>query len=172
MDKTDARRHFDAQFIRSQHHIFRYVAALVPDRDHAEEVFQDTCIKVLEKWEDFDPSRPMVPWACGIAQNMVMKFFERNRRRGFPLSEMMMAAISETQHRLAGEVDRRLEKLSDCMQKLTPEQRTLISQSYAQRGSIRAIAAAHHIDPDTLYKRLERIRRSLFDCIEQALAQE
>lgn len=172
MNKADARKSFDATFIHSQHHIYRYVAALVADRDQAEEVFQDTCIKVLEKWEDYDPSRPMVPWACGIAQNMVLKFFQRNRRRGFPLSEMMMTAVSETQYRLSNEVDRRLEKLPDCLQKLTPEQRTLLDQSYGQRGSIRAIAEASHLDPDTLYKRLERIRRSLFDCIEQALTRE
>jgi RNA polymerase sigma-70 factor, ECF subfamily len=172
MDKADARKSFDATFIHSQHHIYRYIAALVPNRDQAEEVFQDTCIKVLEKWEDFDPTRPMVPWACGIAQNMVMKFFQRNRRRGFALSHMMIAAVCETQYRLAGETDRRLEKLPGCLEKLTPDQRSLLDQSYGQRGSILAIAAARRIEPDTLYKRLERIRRNLFDCIQQAITQE
>lgn len=82
MENTEARRRFDEQFVRSHIRIFRYIAALVPNRDDAEEVFQDTCLKILEKWQDYDPDRPMVPWACGIAQNMVRKFFERSRRRG------------------------------------------------------------------------------------------
>ena len=83
MENTAARKRFDEQFVRSHRHVFRYIAALVPNRDDAEEVFQDTCLKILEKWRDYDAIRPMVPWACGIAQNMARKFYERNRRRGF-----------------------------------------------------------------------------------------
>jgi RNA polymerase sigma-70 factor, ECF subfamily len=172
MENVDARMRFDEQFVRSQRHIFRYIAALVPNRDHAEEIFQDSCLKILEKWQDFDLDRPMVPWACGIAQNMVRKFFGRNRRHGVLLSDTVIAAVSETQYRLAAEVDRRLEKLPGCLDQLTAEQRLLLDQCYAQWGSVKAIASAMQVDPDTLYKRLERIRRSLFDCIEHALTKE
>lgn len=172
MEYVDARKKFDEQFIRSQRHVFRYIAALVPNRDHTEEIFQDTCLKILEKWEEFDPQRPMVPWACGIAQNMVRKFFERHRRRGLLLSDTLIAAVAETQYRMADEVDRRLEKLPDCMSQLGAEQQLLLEQCYAEWGSVRAVALAKKIDPNTLYKRLERIRRSLFDCIERALTKE
>ena len=169
MENINARKTFDEHFIRSHRHVFRYIAALLPNRDDAEEVFQETCLKMFEKWRDFDLRRPMVPWACGIAQNMVRKFVERNRGRGIVLSETVIAAVSETQYRLAAEIDRRLEKLPECLEELTVEQRLLLSRCYSHRGSIRAVAEASHLDPDTLYKRLERIRRSLFECIELAL---
>ena len=169
MENTQARKRFDEQFVRSHAHVFRYIAALVPNRDDAEEVFQDTCLKLLEKWQDFDLDRPMVPWACGIAQNMVRKFFERSRRRGVFLSEMAIAAVSETQHRFASQVNRRLQELPDCLEKLSPRQRALLEQYYQRQGSIKDMAEASHLDPNTLYKQLERIRRSLFECIEEAL---
>jgi RNA polymerase sigma-70 factor, ECF subfamily len=172
MENTAARKRFDEQFVRSHRHVFRYIAALVPNRDDAEEVFQETCLKILEKWRDFDAERPMVPWACGIAQNMARKFYERNRRRGLPLSEIAIAAVSETQHRLSAEVDLRLQKLPDCLQRLTDQQRCLLEQCYGQQGSIRAVAEASHLDPNTVYKRLERIRRNLFECIELAITKE
>jgi RNA polymerase sigma-70 factor, ECF subfamily len=172
MDKLDARRLFDEQLIRSQRHIFRYIAALLPDRDEAEEVFQNTCLKLLEKADDFRPEHPMLPWACGIAQNMVRKHFERNRRRGVQLSEVMIAAVSETQQRSSGEINRRLEQLPGCLQALSAEERALLEQCYSQHGAIRSVAEAKHISPDTVYKRLERIRRRLFECIEQALTKE
>ena len=172
MAHSEARKQFDEQFIRSQRHIFRYIAALVPNADQAEEVFQDTCITILEKWETFDPARPMVPWACGVAQNMVRRFFERNRRRTVHLDEMAIAAVSETQHRFAAEIDDRLEKLPGCVQKLPAEQQSLLDQCYTQGNTIRSVAKTRHLDPDTLYKRLERIRRSLLECIEQALTKE
>ena len=172
MENTEARRRFDEQFVRSHIRIFRYIAALVPNRDDAEEVFQETCLKVLEKWQDYDLDRPMAPWACGIAQNMVRKFFERSRRRGAFLSEIAIAAVSETHDRKSAEVNRRLQELPGCLQKLTDQQRTLLERCYQRPGSIKAIAEANQLDPNTLYKQLERIRRDLFECIEQALTAE
>ena len=167
MESSEARKRFDEQFVRAHRHLFRYIAALLPDRDAAEEVFQDTCLKILEKWRDFDPSRPMVPWACGIARNMAMKHYERNRHRMAPLSEVAVAAVSETQHRLAVEVDRRLARLPDCLERLTTEQRSLLRQCYGQPCSIKAVAEANQLEAATVYKRLERIRRTLFKCIEE-----
>jgi RNA polymerase sigma-70 factor len=172
MSNNTARKQFDEQFIRAQRHIFRYVAALVPNPDDADEVFQAACLKILEKWEAWDSSRPMTPWACGIAQNMVRKHFDGRRRRGQPLSDMVLAAVAETQHRLGAEVDLRLQKLPDCMRQLSEEQRRLIEQCYARRGSVRDVAAAEQLDPMVIYKRLERIRRNLFECIELAVAKE
>ena len=142
MDIVDARKRFDEQFVRAYRHIFRYIAALAPEGEDAEEVFQDTCLKIIEKWQDYDAARPMVPWACGIAQNMLRKFYERRRRRGIRLSEVVIATVSEAQDRMASEIDRRLQELPDCLQKLTAEQRALLEKCYQQRGAIKAIAAA------------------------------
>lgn len=172
MENSEARKLFDEQFVRAHRHLFRFVAALLPDREAAEEVFQDACLKILEKWRDYDPSRPMVPWACGIARNMAMKYYERNRRRMAPLSEVAVAAVSETQHRQAVEVDRRLARLPECLERLTAEQRSLLRQCYAERVTIKAVAEAQQLDAATVYKRLERIRRLLFECIEHSEAEE
>ncbi len=172
MDGADARKRFDEQFVRAYRHIFRYIAALAPDGEDAEEVFQDTCLKIIEKWQDYDAARPMVPWACGIAQNMLRKFYERRRRRGIRLSEVVIATVSEAQDRMASEIDRRLQELPDCLQKLSAEQRSLLERCYGQHDSVEAIAEANDLDPSTVYKRLKKIRRTLFDCIELAMKAE
>jgi RNA polymerase sigma-70 factor (ECF subfamily) len=172
MENAEARKRFDQEFVRAHRHVFRYIAALAPNWADAEEIFQDTCLKILEKWQDYDPCRPMVPWACGIAQNMLRKFFERSRRRGVPLSETVLTAISETQHRLSSEIDRRLQELPDCLQKLTAEQRLLLDRCYGRQDSIQAVAEESHLDPSTVYKQLKKIRRTLFDCIESAVKTE
>jgi DNA-directed RNA polymerase specialized sigma24 family protein len=113
----------------------------------------------------------MVPWGCGIARNVVRNFYNR-RRRGTFLSEEAIAALSMTQHRLSAQIDRRLQELPDCLQKLTAEQRALLEKCYQQRGAIKAIAAGNQLDPNVLYKQLERIRRTLFECLEQAVPTE
>ncbi len=70
------------------------------------------------------------------------------------------------------EVNRRLQELPGCLQKLTDQQRALLERCYQRPGSIKAIAEASQLDPNTLYKQLERIRRDLFECIEQAATVE
>ncbi|MBN1393683.1 MAG: sigma-70 family RNA polymerase sigma factor [Pirellulales bacterium] len=172
MEDINARKRFDERFVRSHRHVFRYIAALLPNLDDAEEVFQETCLKMLEKWRDYDSLRPIEPWACGIARNMVRKYYDRTRRGGRPLSEIVVAAVSETQHRLAAEVDLRLQKLPECLEKLSDQQRSLLRQCYGGNQTIRAVAEASELGPDALYKRLERIRRILFECIELAVTRE
>lgn len=172
MDNEAARKLFDERFVRIHRHLFRFVAVLAPNREDAEELFQEACLKILEKWRDYDAARPMLPWACGIAQNVARRYFERQRRRGLPLNEVLLDVVAETQHRLAAEIDARLQKLPDCLQQLTEEQRLLLEECYSSYGSIKKLAQAKQLDPNVLYKRLERIRRLLFDCIESAITQE
>lgn len=172
MENNAARKCFDERFVRSHRNVFRYIAALVPNRDHAEEVFQNTCLKILEKWQDYDSSLPMEPWACGIARNMARKFYERTRRNGQPLSEIVLDTVSETQHRLAGQIDVHMKKLPECLDKLTDRQRELLEQCYGGRQSIKSVAETSRLSPDVVYKRLERIRRELFECIESAAKRE
>jgi len=172
MEDTEARRHFDEQLVRCYRHIYRYIVALLPVRAEAEEVFQQTCLTTLRKWREYDPSRPILPWVCGIAQNHVRAFYKRSRRREVFLSEVAIASVSEALYRSSTQIDRRLAELPDCLQKLTAEQRDLLKRCYQERGAIKAIAEADQLDPTVLYKQLERIRRTLYDCIEHALTTE
>jgi RNA polymerase sigma-70 factor, ECF subfamily len=172
MHGSDDRSIFDEQFVRCQRQIFRCIAALLPNRADAEEVFQETCIKVLQKWRDYDPSRPLAPWACGIARNMVRKWFDQSGRRGLPFSEVVTKAVSESQWKSSLAIDRRLEKLPECLDRLTAKQRRWLELCYSSGRSIKVLAGEEHVDPQVLYKRLERVRRILFEFIESALVEE
>ena len=65
MENAEARRRFDEQFSRCYRYIFRYIVALVPNHADADDVFQETSLAILQSWQDYDSTRPMVPWACG-----------------------------------------------------------------------------------------------------------
>ena len=74
MENAEARRRFDEQFSRCYRYIFRYIVALVPNQADADDVFQETSLAILQSWQDYDSTRPMVPWACGIAQRLFGHF--------------------------------------------------------------------------------------------------
>jgi RNA polymerase sigma-70 factor (ECF subfamily) len=84
----------------------------------------------------------------------------------------VIAAISEAHDRTASEINRRLQELPECLQKLSAEERSLLERCYGRQDSIETIAEANHLDPSTIYRRLKKIRRSLFDCIELATKAE
>ena len=76
----DQQKHdeFAECLFRNQHRVFGYILALVPNRDDADEVFQQTCLTLWKNWERFDRSREFFPWACGFAHNQIRRYYRSN----------------------------------------------------------------------------------------------
>src|SRR5437773_1082679 len=66
----------------------------------------------------------------------------------------------------------RREALAGCIEKLTPQDRDLLTRRFTQGASVQAIAAQFGRSADTVYKSLARIRRALFECVTRRLATE
>jgi len=162
----ESRRLFDEQFVRCQDHLYTYIASLVPNAQDVGELFQQTSLQLLQNWEKYDAQRPFMPWACAVALNEVRTFARQQRHRDRLLSDALLAAISETQFKAAEVIDARLDALGGCVEGLPPAKRALVEKCYSGECSIKDMAASMSLPPQTLYKRLERVRRELFQCIE------
>ena len=162
----ESRRLFDEQFVRCQDRLYTYIASLVPDPQDASELFQQTSLQLLQSWKKYDPQRPFLPWACAVALNEVRTFAHRQRRRARLLSDALLAAVSETQFKAAAMIDARLDALSGCVEKLPGAKRALGEKCYSGESSIKDVAADMSLRPQTVYKRLERIRQELYRCME------
>jgi RNA polymerase sigma-70 factor (ECF subfamily) len=46
-----------------QEGLYRYVFALVPHEDDAEDVLQNTNVALYRKSDQYDPGKPFLPWA-------------------------------------------------------------------------------------------------------------
>ena len=66
----------------SQHQesIFRYIYCLVPVEADARDIQQETSLALYRKWEQFDTSRPFLPWAFRFAYLQVQKHREKSAR--------------------------------------------------------------------------------------------
>ena len=69
-------------------------------------------------------------------------------------------------------LDERRNALADCIEKLAPRQRQLLSHRYAAGATIKSAAAQVGQSVDAAYKALTRIREALFDCVSRRAAQE
>ena len=162
---------FDERFVACQDQLYSYIASLLPRRDDADEVFQETSLKLLQNRSKYDPNRPFAPWAFSLALNQVRMFMRRNRHKGGMFSEAMLAAIAEEQFRSAELIGESLSRLSDCLKQLAAEKRYLLEQCYSGMHTIKAIALSKGVQPEALYKQLERIRRVLLECMRVGYTQ-
>ena len=67
---------------RHQKRIYNFIYSKVYDRDVAEDIFQDTFIKVINtlKLGKYNEEGKFIPWVMRIAHNLVIDFFRRNKR--------------------------------------------------------------------------------------------
>jgi RNA polymerase sigma-70 factor, ECF subfamily len=157
---------FNDLFLRHQRDVFAYIVTMVPNRVDAEDIFQETCLKLLENAELFDPERKFFPWACGFALNQVRKFRRSHGRERWQFDDAVLESLAEVQVESSGSLEERLQLLVDCLAKLPAEKRELLLACYGCQGSLNDLAIQFGIEPPTLRKRLERIRRTLFECIQ------
>jgi RNA polymerase sigma-70 factor, ECF subfamily len=55
---------FVAIYTRHQRKLYRYVAALLTRSDDAEDVLQETARVLWQKFDEYQPEEPFLPWAC------------------------------------------------------------------------------------------------------------
>ncbi|MBN1393928.1 MAG: sigma-70 family RNA polymerase sigma factor [Pirellulales bacterium] len=154
-------------FLKHQKDVYAYILTLVPDRNDAEDVFQQTCLALLEKQSEFDLGKEFFPWACGFALNEVRRFRRVHYRERVRLDDAAIEALANVQFKSAKKIEAQLDLLMECLAELPADKHELLMQSYSYHGRLKELAGWLRIEIDALYKRLGRIRRTLFECIER-----
>ena len=67
---------------RHQQRLFSFIYSKVKDRDHTEDLFQDTFIKVIRtlKKGSYNEEGKFLPWVMRIAHNLVIDHFRKSNR--------------------------------------------------------------------------------------------
>jgi RNA polymerase sigma-70 factor (ECF subfamily) len=155
------------------HHarIFGYVFSLVRNLEDTQDVMQETCVTLWEKFDDYDPATPFLPWALTVARFRSLSYLDRRRRRHF--SPQVVAELEATyRDRTAVADEQRLEGLRHCIHKLPSAQAQLLWRCYEGPLSIRQIAAELGRTPSSLHNSLRHIRQKLLDCIHRTQTAE
>lgn len=156
----------------AQREILRYILALLPDVDEAEEVLQETAVALWRQFDSYDPSRPFVPWACRFALRHVLKARRRAARSRRYLSVEVLERLAEERLESNEALESRRLALVSCVNGLTEDDRWLVEQRYTRRLSVVEMAETGGRNLSTLYKSLERVRRRLFECVNWRLRRE
>lgn len=163
---------FLRRMLQGERELLRYVMALVPDRDDARDVVQETLIALWKKRGSYDPAFPFVPWACRFAMNEIRLHRRRDRRWRWIRDEQLIEMLFSRRLELASHLDRRSEHLRTCLDKLPARQRSVVEGYYFQEEPVEEVAGRLNASVDAVYKMLQRVRKALFDCITRGLEAE
>jgi RNA polymerase sigma-70 factor (ECF subfamily) len=67
---------------RYERRLMRVILRFIHDRDLAEDLVQDTFLRVYRRMDQFDPSRRFGPWLFRIGVNLTLDYLRRRKRRG------------------------------------------------------------------------------------------
>lgn len=151
------------------------LTAMVGDSNVADDLFQEAAIIMLQKRDQIDADGNFLAWGRAIAFNVVRDYRKkRARQKVHALDDQALEYIAEAfDHFEDDDFDARRKALRACSEKLPPLQRDLLRRRYESNMSIDELAAGMERSRGAVETALYRIRRALFDCIEQRLrAQE
>jgi RNA polymerase sigma-70 factor, ECF subfamily len=167
--EAEKRKQLVALITLHQRRIYSYIYTLVPNRQDADDILQETSLVICEKFDEFTQGTDFVAWACQIAYWRVRYTRQKFARAKVFYNQDVLDAVAKTANDITEDLDQRHEALFECLKKLNPKDRDFLLTRYepgcgvpeAARRSGRSMAAA--------YKALTRIRKLLIDCVSHQL---
>lgn len=145
---------------RYQRRVYAVARRIVRRHEVADDVVQETFLRVWQNLGSFDASRPFGPWVCRIAANLAINHVRSPESREDPLPETddPTQAPDPLENVLDVEAAAQLER---ALFSLNPEQRAVFVLRNVEELSYREIAEALDIEIGTVMSRLSRARERL-----------
>lgn len=156
---------------RHQLALFRYILAMVPRVQDAEDVMQEVSKTLWQRFADYEPGSSFLAWARRVAYFRILEFRRHCDRRLHILPEDVLKTIAEDTRFSQQREDERREALARCFEQLRPNDRDLITARYTPGVNMTELADQIGRPTNSVYKSLGRIRQTLLACIERRLGQ-
>jgi RNA polymerase sigma-70 factor, ECF subfamily len=167
---TDGR---SIEFVRllTQHdrNILLFILSLVPNWTDAEEIQQETNVKLWQEFGKFRLGSDFGAWARTIARYEVLTFRERSRREWLRTSPRFLELVAAEAEATADRPVARQAALAECVEQLSAFGRELLRLHYTLGWKVREIAEKLRSTSDAVYKALQRVRVELRQCIDRKL---
>lgn len=161
---------FMTQFMANHRRIFGFVVSLCPNWADTDEIFQRVSLVLWEKWPEYRDEGKFLAWALQVVRLEVIKFLSQQNRRKEIFSDEVLHLIQSRTCEASLELNDRMAALSECLKRLPESKQSLIQKCYSGTGKIKEVAAALGLDAQALYLRLQRIRKTLHECVDKSLA--
>ncbi|MDE5986922.1 MAG: sigma-70 family RNA polymerase sigma factor [Prevotella sp.] len=152
---------FDLLLERNKTKLFSYILFVVRSRDVADDIFQDTFVKVIVKLQrgEYRPSGKFSAWLTRIAHNVIMDRFRSHQNSSTIDVENEMARVEDdnlTDEPVENSFinEQTFTDVKHLMDNLPPLQREVVFMRYFQEMSFKEIAEATGVSINTSLGRM------------------
>jgi len=175
MDELNKQQEFAELYAECEREILHYLLSVVPVHADALDVLQETATALWRRFSEYDRERPFGAWARTFAHMEVLRHRKTQSRRHVKivtLSDETIEILAVEFAKHAGVVEWRQSALQECLKKLSENDLELARQRYWENTNLRDAARALGVSEHHFYRRLQRIRLQLQECIDARLAEE
>lgn len=144
-----------------------YVMTFVPRSSDADDILQETKLALWRSFDQFNLGSNFGAWARRAAFHRILDFRKRKGRENQRLvfSESCLQQLAADYEGNADERETQMERLSDCVAKLSREHRQIVTLRYREEMSVDDLATRISRTVTATYRVLSRIRIALRDCV-------
>ena len=136
--------------------------------DWVDDLAQDAFVVAYREMDSYDPARDFGKWLRGIARNLVRNELRKQGRHRRILHESLTQHLVNLAENEEDQVDAsQLSALRDCVEQLPGRSRELIHSRYHEGWDATVLADKFEMKAATVRQTLLRIRRQLYQCINQ-----
>jgi RNA polymerase sigma-70 factor (ECF subfamily) len=152
---------FDALLNRYQNRLFRYLLRLTGNAAHAEDLFQQTWLKVVTRIDRYDEWKPFEPWLFAVARNLAIDHLRRVSPESLDESKASSLSSGEPGHleRLLDHERRSL--LERKLQELPAIYREAVSLRFEEEMTFEEMAMVLDAPVSTVKSRVQRALSAL-----------
>ena len=152
---------FEALARRYQARLYSFALRMIGDAHEAEDLAQETLLRLHGSMGRFDPAQPFAAWAFGIAAHVCRDWLRRRgRRREQPMETPEAAHAGGSPLDLAAAAEER-DRVAQAVRRLPRKYREVIVLHYVEEMSYEQVAAALGIRPPAARRRALRARQML-----------
>ena len=151
--------------IRDKDRIWSYIFSITRDYHLSEDVLQEVCLFLVNAADKYDPSRPFLPWALGIARNKSYEAIRACEKQASLLNDDVLKKLQDSLIIMSRDENVRLEALQRCMNEISEENRKIMTMKYVDKFSADKIAGLINRSRTATFSLLQRLRASLAGCV-------
>jgi RNA polymerase sigma-70 factor (ECF subfamily) len=165
-DANRERAQLASDWERARTAVFAQLVAGIGSFHDAEDVLQEVAVSVAKNYGAYDPRRPFIAWALGIARNHMLMYFRKHHRDRLVFKNHLAELVGSHLEALSEErQDIRREALYQCLNRLDVDRRRLIEMRYSSGLSVVEMAERLGKSVAAVKGSLHRVRRALEKCV-------
>ncbi len=171
-DPSPASEQFITLLNAAHGRLLGFLRVMLGNNADAEDVLQRASMTIWRKFGEFDPNKDFFAWASSFAFYEAKNFQRVSARSRLHFDDELMQRLADERIADLEHCEARLAAMDRCIEELDDSGRELVREFYVNKTEVAALAERLGRAPQTLYNKLNALRRLLADCMKRRMALE